>query len=63
MKFFTFLFIMLIRVISIYSNIFKKFPIKNLINKSKSNINHIKPKLSIILPINDNGKLFRYKLQ
>ena len=53
MKIFTFRLILLIRFINIFCKISQKFPIQNLINKSKSNINHIKPKISIILPIYD----------
>ena len=53
MKFFIIRIIMLIRFTNIFSKISQKFPIKNLINKSGSNINHIKPKISIILPIYD----------
>ncbi len=53
MKIFIFKLIMLIRFINILSKISHKYSINNLINKSKSNINHIKPKVSIILPIYD----------
>ena len=53
MNFFIFRVIILIRFINIFSKISQKFPITNLINKSKSNINYIKPKISIILPIYD----------
>ena len=56
MKLFIIKLIMLIRFVNIFGKFSHKLPIKYLINKSKSNINYIKPKISIILSIYDTGK-------
>ncbi len=51
MNCFIFILIISIGYINSFSKLSNKFTIKNLINKSKSKINYIKPKISIIIPI------------